>query len=152
MDYDEFITGMRNEAFFTMSKSFLPRLAAAPAAALPVALLGPLGHRPPVNGSIQPQSDRVVSFCKAITIWAPALLSLASLVLKTRYPLRTKEQSQMVSLPLPCRRRRRRAPKPASFFFFWCFFCLFGVGFRPLPECRALLAFFLLACFSPALA
>jgi len=36
MDYDEFITGMRNEAFFTVSKSFLPRLAAAPAAALPV--------------------------------------------------------------------------------------------------------------------
>ena len=68
MDYDEFITGMRNEAFFTMSKSFLPRLAAAPAAALPVALLGPLGHRPPVNGSIQEQSDTIVTFCKFITV------------------------------------------------------------------------------------
>ena len=41
MDYDEFITGMRNEAFFTVSKSFLPRLAAAPAAALPVRVYKP---------------------------------------------------------------------------------------------------------------
>jgi len=96
MDYDEFITGMRNEAFFTMSKSFLPRLAAAPAAALPVALLGPLGHRPPVNGSIMEQGETVVTFCKFVTVWLPALLSLISLVLKTRYPLRTKEQKQMV--------------------------------------------------------
>ena len=87
---------MRNEAFFTISKSFLPRLAAAPAAALPVALLGPLGHRPPVDGSIQPQTERIIAFCKIITIYFPAALSLVSLVLKTRYPLRTKEQMQMV--------------------------------------------------------
>ncbi len=69
LDYDEFITGMRNEAFFAMSKSFLPRLASAPAAAIPIALLGPLGHRPPVNGSILPQSQAVTDFCRAVTIW-----------------------------------------------------------------------------------
>jgi hypothetical protein len=86
-----------------------------------------------VNGSIQEQSDTIVTFCKFITVrtklvtvcrghtpqgkgaetlsplpapcalslaphqvWLPALLSLVSLVLKTRYPLRTKDQKQMV--------------------------------------------------------
>lgn len=96
MDYDEFITGMRNENFFTMSKSFLPRLVAAPAAAIPLALLGPLGHRPPVDGSIVMQSSLVINYCRFVTIYAPATLSLISLLLKTRYPLRTKEQLQMV--------------------------------------------------------
>ena len=76
LDYDEFITGMRNEAFFAMSKSFLPRLASAPAAAIPIALLGPLRHRPPVDGSLMPQSQQVADFCRATTIWVPAALSL----------------------------------------------------------------------------
>jgi hypothetical protein len=96
MDYDEFITGMRNENFFTMSKSFLPRLVAAPAAAIPLALLGPMGHQPPIDGSIMTQTSLVTNYCRFVTIYAPATLSLISLLLKTRYPLRTKEQLQMV--------------------------------------------------------
>jgi hypothetical protein len=51
------------------------------------------------------QTNTIVTFCKTVTIYAPALLSLVSLVLKTRYPLRTKDQAQMV------RRWRRRVGK-----------------------------------------
>jgi Na+/melibiose symporter-like transporter len=40
IDYDEFLTGARSEATYTMFKSFLPKIAAIPASAVPVALLG----------------------------------------------------------------------------------------------------------------
>ena len=40
IDYDEFLTGARSEATYTMFKSFLPKIAAIPASAIPIALLG----------------------------------------------------------------------------------------------------------------
>ena len=50
IDYDEFLTGSRSEATYTMFKSFLPKIAAIPASALPVAFLAFFGHIPPVDG------------------------------------------------------------------------------------------------------
>ena len=46
IDYDEFITGTRSEATYTMFKSFLPKICAIPASAIPIALLNVFGHVP----------------------------------------------------------------------------------------------------------
>ena len=40
IDYAEFLTGERAEAGYVMFKSFLPKLAAIPASAIPISLLG----------------------------------------------------------------------------------------------------------------
>lgn len=44
IDYDEFLSGHRNEATYTMFKSFLPKICAIPAAAVPVAILNAIGQ------------------------------------------------------------------------------------------------------------
>ena len=51
IDYDEFLTGSRTEATYTMFKSFLPKIAAIPASTIPVALLPVFGHVQPVQGA-----------------------------------------------------------------------------------------------------
>jgi len=47
-----------------MFKSFLPKIMAIPASALPIALLNSFGHVSPVNGQPQRQPDTVVTFIK----------------------------------------------------------------------------------------
>ena len=42
IDYDEYLTGQRSEATYTMFKQFLPKIAAIPASAIPLVLLPPL--------------------------------------------------------------------------------------------------------------
>ena len=41
IDYDEFLTGQRSEATYTMFKQFLPKIAAIPASAIPMVLVRP---------------------------------------------------------------------------------------------------------------
>lgn len=58
IDYDEFLTGTRSEATYTMFKGFLPKIAAIPASAIPLVLLASFGHVKPIDGVIQPQPNR----------------------------------------------------------------------------------------------
>merc|ERR1719236_116131 len=59
IDYDEFLTGSRREATYTMFKSFLPKIMAIPSMAIPISLMNAIGHVPPKNGMIQEQPDSV---------------------------------------------------------------------------------------------
>jgi hypothetical protein len=97
IDYDEFLTGARSEATYTMFKSFLPKIAAIPASAVPVALLGYFGHISPVDGVVQKQTDpRLVPYLYVTFVIIPTTLSLAAFALKTRFPLKASVQNEKV--------------------------------------------------------
>merc|ERR1719502_1746039 len=92
IDYDEFLTGQRSEATYTMFKSFLPKICA-----IPVALLNMVGHVPPINGRIQRQPDSVKSYVRIVSVWVGSTLSFVAFLLKFRFPLKTKEQCDLIS-------------------------------------------------------
>lgn len=98
IDYDEFLTGMRNEATYTMFKSFLPKICAIPASAVPIAILSSIGLKEPVGGRIQEQSSNIKLFCICITVVVPSILSFISFLAKLQFPLRTKEQVQLIAI------------------------------------------------------
>ena len=98
IDYDEFLTGTRAEATYTMFKSFLPKMAAIPAAAIPTALLNMFGHIAPVDGVYQKQtSAALLLYIKAVVIIIPSCLSFIAFLFKVRFPLRTTEQNTLIS-------------------------------------------------------
>eukprot|EP00808_Paulinella_micropora_P019709 g69819.t1 len=97
IDYDEFLSGLRNEATYTMFKGFLPKIAAIPASAIPIALLASFGHVPVNEGVIQVQPQSVVVFIRVMIIWLPALLSFWAWWLKCWYPLRTHKQNELIT-------------------------------------------------------
>lgn len=97
IDYDEYLTGTRAEATYTMFKGFLPKIAAIPASALPIALLGSFGHIPVINGISQRQPESVLIFIKIAIIYIPALLSFLSFLIKLRYPLRTDRHNELIT-------------------------------------------------------
>lgn len=93
IDYDEFITGTRSEATYTMFKSFLPKICAIPASAIPIALLNVFGHVPvSKEGKIQRQPGSVKTYIIVVIVIIPTLASILSFFLKIRFQLKTKEQ------------------------------------------------------------
>jgi len=98
IDYDEFLTGQRNEATYTMFKSFLPKICAIPAAAVPLAVLESLGHVAPVNGVVQPQPEIISLYCKFVSVIIPTALSVLSLILKARFPLKDKAMVDRIAV------------------------------------------------------
>ena len=98
IDYDEFLTGNRAEATYTMFKSFLPKVAAIPASAIPVALLDVFGHLPPVDGVIQQQTEPMLTaYIRFTIIVLPTSLSLLAFILKLRFPICTRSQNLAIS-------------------------------------------------------
>ena len=98
IDYDEFLTGNRAEATYTMFKSFLPKVAAIPASAIPVALLDVFGHIPPVDGIIQLQTDPgLKTYIRVTIIVIPTTLAVLAFVMKLRFPIRTRSQNLLIS-------------------------------------------------------
>eukprot|EP00039_Didymoeca_costata_P008779 m.116284 g.116284 ORF g.116284 m.116284 type:complete len:901 (-) comp14228_c0_seq2:244-2946(-) len=98
IDYDEFLTGARSEATYTMFKSFLPKIAAIPASAVPIALLGVFGHIPPQEGVVQKQLSSCIRPYIIITMIAiPTSLSLLAFFLKLRFPLKSVKQNEKIS-------------------------------------------------------
>jgi len=89
IDYDEFLTGTRNEATYTMFKSFLPKVMAIPAAALPLSIMNVAGHIPAVNGRVQFQPGAVRWSIRIMAGVISGGLALVAFALKTRYPLKT---------------------------------------------------------------
>ena len=79
-----------------MFKSFLPKICAIPAAAIPLALLNVFGHVPPINGRIQRQPDVIATYCQVVTVVIPTLASLVATYFKWKFPLKTKEQCYMI--------------------------------------------------------
>jgi GPH family glycoside/pentoside/hexuronide:cation symporter len=98
IDYDEFLTGNRAEATYTMFKSFLPKVAAIPASAIPVALLDVFGHIAPVDGIIQQQTAPALkTYIRVTIIVLPTTLALIAFCLKLRFPIRTRSQNLVIS-------------------------------------------------------
>lgn len=98
IDYDEFLTGNRAEATYTMFKSFLPKVAAIPASAIPVALLDAFGHIAPVDGMIQLQTaPSLKTYIRVTIIVIPTTLALLAFVMKLRFPIRTRSQNLLIS-------------------------------------------------------
>ncbi len=97
IDYDEFITGARSEATYTMFKSFLPKIAAIFASAIPIALLNTFGHIAPINGVIQEQPNESLRIYIRITVVIiPTILSVLAYILKLRFPLKSKEDHHKI--------------------------------------------------------
>jgi len=80
-----------------MFRSFLPKVCAIPAAAVPLAIINVLGHVPPVEGIPQQQNKNVKIFCMFCTVFMPFILATVSFFLKTRFPLKTQRQVEQVS-------------------------------------------------------
>lgn len=114
IDYDEFITGQRSEATYTMFKSFLPKICAIPAAAVPLALLNVFGHVAPVHGRIQHQPAGIATYCKVVTVIIPTLFSILAFLLKLKFPLKTKEQCDHVSEGIAKHMMGKPAREPLS--------------------------------------
>jgi hypothetical protein len=99
IDYDEFLSGNRAEATYTMFKSFLPKVAAIPASAIPIALLfSQFGYVGPVEGVIQPQtSTNIRWYMRFVLIILPTCLQVLAVIIKLGFPLKTVEQNHLVS-------------------------------------------------------
>lgn len=114
IDYDEFLTGQRNEATYTMFKSFLPKICSIPAAAIPLAILSASGYVSPVNGQVQRQPPLIKLVCQFSVIVVPCLLSILSFFVKLRFPLRKKFQIDMIASGVGLHLIDQSAPDPLT--------------------------------------
>lgn len=97
IDYDEFQTGVRSEGRFTIGQSLLPKIVSVPAATIPLTILVFLGFVPPdERGTPQAQTPRVEVFIKVVFFGIPFVCCVVSVLLKTRFPLRTETMRRQV--------------------------------------------------------
>ncbi|CAM9167921.1 unnamed protein product, partial [Heterosigma akashiwo] len=114
IDYDEFLTGQRNEATYMMFKSFLPKICAIPAAAIPLAFMEILGHVAPVDGRIQQQPAVISTYCFYISVVVPFVLSLLSFYFKYRFPLTSTAMVEQVAVGVGLHKQGLPARDPIS--------------------------------------
>jgi glycoside/pentoside/hexuronide:cation symporter, GPH family len=88
IDYDELHTGRRREAQYAGFWSILPKLAAIPGAALPIALLASLGYAP--NAVQRPE---VVHAIRILYGLGPAIAAVASLAIVSRFPINAENHA-----------------------------------------------------------
>jgi glycoside/pentoside/hexuronide:cation symporter, GPH family len=81
IDYDELYTGRRREAQYAGFWSILPKLAAIPSAALPIALLASLGYVP--NAVQRPEVSHAIRILYRL---GPAVAAAASLTMILPFP------------------------------------------------------------------
>merc|ERR1712194_81652 len=113
IDYDEFLTGQRNEATYFMFKGFLPKIVQIPAAAIPIALLGVFGYVPPVAGVQQQQPQSVRWFVKAV-VFSCFIVSLLAFWLKRRYPLYSEKHLVELRKGIEAHQRGEEYPDPVT--------------------------------------
>jgi hypothetical protein len=87
IDYDEFITGERREAQFTMFISFVPKVVSIPTQALPIALIAAAGFVPTEAGVPQAQPAAVRNVISIIYIAFPVIMNIFSFYIKYYYPI-----------------------------------------------------------------
>jgi glycoside/pentoside/hexuronide:cation symporter, GPH family len=81
-DYDELYNGLRREAQYAGLWSILPKLAAIPGAAIPIALLASLGY---VSNAVQ--NAQVTFAIRLLFTLAPSLAVLVSVAIVSRFPI-----------------------------------------------------------------
>jgi len=87
IEYDEYLTGQRNEASYVMLRGFLPKLFSIPALTFPLVLIS----------AIEPYSEEMTRTVYIMIVWAPCLLMLISMYYKATMPLRYKKQSDLIA-------------------------------------------------------
>ena len=87
IEYDEYMSGTRNEASYVMIKAWFPKLAAIPANALPFV----------ITKSIDAYSDQMKTAVYLMIVGVPVVLLLISIVYKLSMPLRYKEQCDLIA-------------------------------------------------------
>ena len=91
IDYDELYTGRRREAQYAGFWSILPKLAAIPSAALPIALLASLGYVP--NAVQRPEVSHAIRILYGL---GPALAAAASLAMVCRFPINAENHATIL--------------------------------------------------------
>lgn len=114
IDYEEFISGHRIEATYSMYRSLLPKLASIFAIVFPVASLWSMGYISPIAGVEQKQPARVESYILFLSCIVPAIISLISAWLKLGYPLRTREAVSLVCEGIGMHMQHREALDPLT--------------------------------------
>eukprot|EP00931_Biecheleriopsis_adriatica_P004439 TRINITY_DN106105_c0_g1_i1.p1 TRINITY_DN106105_c0_g1~~TRINITY_DN106105_c0_g1_i1.p1 ORF type:complete len:861 (-),score=91.66 TRINITY_DN106105_c0_g1_i1:78-2660(-) len=114
IDYDEFLTGRRNEATYTMFKSFLPKVMAIPASALPLAIINAAGHVPVDHGRIRLQPQEVRLAVSLMAGGASGLAALVAFYIKRKYPLDTEEKVSAVTEGIKNHKAGEKAIDPIS--------------------------------------
>lgn len=114
IDYDEFLTGSRNEATYTMFKSFLPKVMAIPASALPLSIMNGMGHIPAENGRIMYQPAAVRLSIKFMAGFASGTIAMIAWYIKTRYPLKNDEILQEMAQGIALHKEGKPAKDPLS--------------------------------------
>jgi len=112
IDYDEFLTGTRNEATYFMFKSFIPKIILIPAAAIPLALLRSFGYLEPQGGRLMSQPASVRWYIRSVCLFNIGCQFVA-LFLKWSYPLRRK-QVEVLAESVREIRAGRAAPDPIT--------------------------------------
>jgi hypothetical protein len=91
IDYDEFHTGRRREAQYAGLWSILPKLAAIPSAAIPMALLASMGY---VSNTIQ--NPEVISTIRILYTIVPCFTGLVSLAIVSRFPINGTNHASII--------------------------------------------------------
>ena len=69
IDYDEFLSGKRNEGLYTVFISFVPKFVSVFSQSLPISILGFLGYKASEDGIVADQSDQVIYFIKFVNFF-----------------------------------------------------------------------------------
>jgi len=106
IDYDEFRTGDRREAQYTMFASFVPKIVSIPAQAMPLAIISAFDFAPSklactedgdAEVLVQEQNFDVRKVIQLIFAFFPVFTNLISFAVKTGYPFVKRSQIEMVS-------------------------------------------------------
>jgi len=97
IDYDEFITGERREAQFTMFISFVPKVVSIPTQALPIALIAAAGFVESEGGVAQDQPALVKTVISVIYIAFPVVMNIFSFYVKYNYSIKNEGMNRAIS-------------------------------------------------------
>ena len=97
IDYDEFLNGVRNEGSFSVFSTLIPKFVAIPASAIPLAIVNAMGFKQPIDGVAQKQTKSVENFIKFCFILLPFICAFVAFLIKTRFPIRTRECSAAIT-------------------------------------------------------
>jgi Na+/melibiose symporter-like transporter len=114
IDYDEFLTGKRNEATYTMFRSFLPKMAGIPASVLPLAFLPAMGYVSTVGGIPQQQPELTKWYIRLCFSVIPLVFALLSFYFKTKFVMRTKEQTDKIGVGIGTHLKKKPFNCPLS--------------------------------------
>merc|ERR1712054_215740 len=101
-----------------------------PASAVPIALLGTAGYKPPVGGVDQLQDDSVVWYMKGV-VFSAFLMSVFAFFIKRRYPSTTDAHIKQLHHGLEAHKEERSSPDPVT-----------GVQYKPIRVCDELQSLF----------